>query len=141
MGAILGTILVLIVTITSIVFVVFFQRAPETPNSKTFIITDSEQWIHEALGEIDLLIVIYEKEKVDNGNSVKTIQIVQTERQLTFLNNGEWMHYGEEVAISTNHDSNFTVDILDQHYLEDGLENLRYNIIFGNEVYNSNIQL
>jgi hypothetical protein len=44
------------------------------------------------------------------------------------------MYNGEKVAVSTNHNSNFTAAILDQHYLEGGFEGLRYDIIFGNEV-------
>jgi hypothetical protein len=63
----------------------------------------------------------------------KAIQIIQIESGDKFLNNGEWTHNGKRVAVSTIHDSNFTINILEQHYFNGGHENLRYNISFGNE--------
>jgi hypothetical protein len=131
--AIILAIFIIACICTVISFVI--QEDYETLESKSLVITDSEQWFHEKLGKWNLLIVTYEKENQRNGQAfiVKTIQIIQTEGYQTFRNNGEWIHDGERVAISNVHDSNFTVDILDQHYIVGSLENLSYNILFGND--------
>jgi hypothetical protein len=83
---ILGMILVLMILIISVL--VAFNQAPNSSTTKKIVIADSEQWLHLILGDIELLIVTYEKEQVENEHPIKTIQIIQTEGPIFFIRNG-----------------------------------------------------
>lgn len=131
--------LVVILGMTIALIAILFQPRPSdySIKTKTFSISDIEQWIYEEFQGRRFQMVSYE----ENRNMM--ILLIQVDwffdHEVRWqINEGQWYKDDSLIAVSSGSQSNFSSSILDEDYSIGGLPSLEYIVKFGDfQMYTS----